>query len=76
MKKIIELKTIRKDQFKNPDHFDIKIKRLLKYCERENNNKHLRGQRFDVKVAADYFSATLYLEVDEVIMNRSKKHNF
>jgi len=76
MKKIIQLKTIRKDQFKNPEHFDTKIKRLLEYCDRENKNKHLKGQKFDVKVSADYFSATLYLEVDEVVLNKNKVHKY
>ena len=64
MKKVLELKTIQKQNFYNPERFEKKINRLKAFCSKENT-KVLKGQRYYVEIYPDHNSATLYLEIDK-----------
>ena len=67
MKKVLELKTIQKQNFYNPERFEKKINRLKAFCSKENT-KVLKGQRYYVEIYPDHNSATLYLEINREIL--------
>ena len=71
MKKLIELKTINKLNFHNPEKFENKLEKLKKYCISENR-KNKNGQKYFVKLYPDHNSATLYIEVDNEILKRKE----
>jgi len=71
MKRIIELKTVNKLNFHNPERFEKKVSRLRAFCSIENGKIH-KGQRYYVELFPDHNSATLFLEIDREILKVNK----
>ncbi len=72
MKKVIELKTVQKQNFYNPERFEKKISRLKAFCSVENTKVH-KGQRYFVELYPDHNSAILFLEIDKDILREEDK---
>ncbi len=63
MKKIIELKTVRKEIFKNSEQYEKKLSKLKYFCFIENK-RFINGQCYYIEVLPDNNSATLFLEIN------------
>ena len=73
MKKIIELKTINKEKYFTPEHFENKLRKLRAFCYTENNKVH-KGQRYYLELFPDHNSATLFLEIDNTVLNKNNSY--
>jgi len=67
MKKIIKIKTVRKEIFKNNEHYEKKLSKLKYFCFIENK-KFINGQYYYIEVLPDNNSATLFLEINTVAL--------
>lgn len=61
---IVELKTVNKLIFHNPERFENKVCRLKAFFSMENA-KEITGQRYYVKLYREHNPATLSLETDQ-----------
>lgn len=64
MKKIIELKPVRKEIFNTKEQYEKKLSKLKYFCFIENI-KFINGQYFYIEVLPDNKSATLFLEINK-----------